>query len=91
MVGGSDILKSAGEALYGERWQSPLSRDLGVTDRTVRNWAAGRHDCPDDLPARLLLILRERGESVKKLTALIERQVEQNEGNLRAGAARKKG
>ena len=36
----SDILRRVGEALCGERWQFLVSRDLGVTDRTVRNWAA---------------------------------------------------
>jgi hypothetical protein len=74
MASRSDILRRAGEALYGERWQSPLSRDLGVTDRTIRNWAAARHDCPADLPQRLLRVLRTRGESVEHLITLIERQ-----------------
>ena len=71
----ADILRRAGEALYGERWQSPLSRDLVVTDRTIRNWAAGRNECPDDVPEKLLHILRARGESVAKLTSTIEQQV----------------
>lgn len=69
------MLRRAGEALYGERWQSPLSRDLGVTDRTVRNWAAERHDCPDDVPGKLLHILRARGKSVAKLTTMIEQHI----------------
>lgn len=68
----ADILRRAGEALYGERWQTPLSRDLGVTDRTVRNWAAERTNCPDGLPKRLLSILRNRSEIVTKLASMIE-------------------
>jgi hypothetical protein len=43
-----DQLKDKGRALYGERWQSALARDLGVTDRTMRRWLAG--DCA--IPAR---------------------------------------
>lgn len=35
------ILRAAGEALYGGQWQSPLSRDLGVTDRTVETGSWG--------------------------------------------------
>lgn len=70
-----EILRRAGEALYGERWQAPLSRDLGVTARTVRNWAAERNDCPDDVPQRLLPILRARGESVAKLATIIEQSL----------------
>lgn len=30
-----------GKMLYGERWQTPLSRDLNVSDRQVRRWVAG--------------------------------------------------
>lgn len=71
----SDILRLAGEALYGERWQTPLSRDLSVTDRTMRNWAAGRHEVPADVPGKLLRILRERGDSMARLAAKIEEHV----------------
>lgn len=68
----TDTLRQAGEALYGDRWQSPLSRDLGVTDRTMRNWMSGRHEAPADLFDRLLGLLKSRGESVSKLTLTIE-------------------
>ena len=74
MGGGANILRRAGEALYGERWQTPLSRDLGVTDRTIRNWAASRHDCPDDLSARLLGVLRTRGENMSHLISRLEQE-----------------
>ena len=89
MTSRSDILRRAGEALYGERWQSPLSRDLGVTDRTVRNWAADRNECPDDVPERLLRILRARGESVARLTAMIEEHVNRGGNAPNDRAARK--
>lgn len=35
-------LRRAGEALYGPQWQTALARDLGIADRTVRRWAAGK-------------------------------------------------
>lgn len=35
-------LRRAGEALYGVQWQTALARDLGIADRTVRRWAAGK-------------------------------------------------
>ena len=28
--------------LYGPHWQSELARALGVSDRTIRRWAAGQ-------------------------------------------------
>lgn len=47
------LLCEVGEALYGPRWQSDLARDLGITDRTMRRWAAGASEIPagvqDDL------------------------------------------
>lgn len=67
----AELLKFVGKALYGRQWQAPLSRDLGVTDRTIRNWAAGL-GCPTDLPDRLLPILRQRGESVIHLITTLE-------------------
>jgi len=33
-------LNKIGEALYGERWQSTLARDLGLNLRTMQRWAA---------------------------------------------------
>ncbi len=65
------ILRKVGETLYGARWQAPLARDLGVTDRTIRNWAGGQ-GCPADVPTRLLPILRRRGESMTHLILTIE-------------------
>lgn len=69
------ILRQVGETLYGARWQAPLARDLGVTDRTVRNWAGG-HGCPSDVRTRLLPILRRRGESVTHLIFTIENSLD---------------
>lgn len=36
-----DELAQAGRALFGERWQSPLARALGMGDRHMRRLAAG--------------------------------------------------
>ena len=58
----------AGEALYGERWQSPLARDLGVTSRAVRHWCSERHACPSDIADRLLPLLRNRAEALRVVT-----------------------
>ena len=40
-------LRQAGEALYGERWKSPLAATLGVTYRTVLRWYQGEWPIPD--------------------------------------------
>ena len=67
------VLRAAGEALYGGQWRSPLSRDLGVTDRTVRNWIVGQHGEPSDLPSRLVSLLRARADRLSHVIALSER------------------
>lgn len=75
MQGGSEVLRLAGQALYGERWQKPLSRDLGVTDRMVRYWAAGSHDLPTEIADRLLEALRQRRVKVGDVIAVIEQKL----------------
>ena len=42
-------LKTIGEALYGERWQSSLARALEVSDRTMRRWDAGEFNVPHEM------------------------------------------
>ena len=48
--------------LYGaHRWQTALSRELNVNDRTVRRWAAGASPVPQTaaLCVRLMVFLDE--------------------------------
>lgn len=35
------MITAIGEALWGSRWQTDMATALGVSDRTVRRWAAG--------------------------------------------------
>jgi hypothetical protein len=57
----SALLREAGEALYGPRWQSDLARDLKVSDRTVRRWDAGANDIPAGVWLELRALLKARG------------------------------
>lgn len=68
------ILEWAGEALYGARWQSPLARDLGTTDRNLRYWVAGTHSAPPDIKDQLIALLRHRGEKLHGIIARIEQE-----------------
>lgn len=36
------MLAVIGQALYGEHWRSPLARDLGVREDSIRHWMSGR-------------------------------------------------
>jgi hypothetical protein len=57
----SALLREAGEALYGPRWQSDLARDLQVSDRTVRRWDAGANEIPAGVWTELRALLKARG------------------------------
>lgn len=78
-MGDVDILTAAGRALYGERWHTPVARDLGTTYRTVRNWLDGRHPTPTDLEQRLRRLLAQRS---RQLDALLSR-IDTNEDESR--------
>lgn len=54
------LIVAVGSALFGSRWQSELARELEVSDRTVRRWAAGEFEPPPGVYAQLLEMLRER-------------------------------
>lgn len=62
-----DHLAEAGNALYGERWQSPLARDLGVGDRRVREWVSGDRTTPPGIRADLERLCRERAGVLSEL------------------------
>jgi hypothetical protein len=67
-----DELAAAGRALYGERWQTPLSHDLHVTDRTVRRWLVGGSQIPDGVESELREVLIRR---VKEIGGMIRYSV----------------
>lgn len=67
-------LRRIGEALYGERWQTPLAEDLQVADRTVRRWLDGSRAIPDTLRADLHRIVAARVASLQRIAAELRRR-----------------
>ena len=59
------LLHDAGQALYGPRWQSDLARALGVSDRTVRRWAAGKMQAPPNVRDEMRSLCMARGAALK--------------------------
>jgi len=37
----ADLVADAGRILYGDHWQAPLSRALGISERLMRYWMKG--------------------------------------------------
>ena len=60
-------LEKIGRALYGEQWQTPLSRDLGMSDRSLRYLADGTRPIHAELAAELLALLRARRDELDEL------------------------
>jgi hypothetical protein len=61
------LLRRCGTALYGERWQSPLARDLGVAIRTVQRWEAGDRTVPPGVWPELDRLLGARADEIAAL------------------------
>lgn len=63
----SKLLQDAGAALYGPRWQTDVARDLNVSDRTIRRWAAGTDDVPAGAYLDLARLIEERVADLEAL------------------------
>jgi hypothetical protein len=42
----TQLLSEIGRALYGEHWETTLSRQMAVSDRSMRRWANGTDRIP---------------------------------------------
>lgn len=70
---GPAALAAAGEALFGDRWQTDLARELGISDaRRVREWMSGERRIPTGVWADLRALLRDRGMAALSLSAAMQ-------------------
>ena len=68
-----DRLHRAGQAVYGEDWQSPMARDLGITGRHLRRWVAGERPVPAWVDGMLAGILKQAAAASAGRAAALER------------------
>lgn len=67
-------LKKAGEALFGERWQTDLSRELGLSDaRRIRQWMAGERPIPVGIWADVCQLLRRRQITIQSVLTSLQK------------------
>lgn len=66
-----DKLRAVGKILHGARWQAPIARDIGVSDRTVRRWVADQH-APDWVCVSLSRALECRDIQTKSARKVLE-------------------
>jgi len=61
-------LEMVGNALFGDRWQTDMSRELGLSDaRRVRQWMAAERPIPVGVWADINQMLRQRQLSIDRL------------------------
>lgn len=59
------LLIKIGRALYGERWQTDLARDLGLSDgRRIRQWLSGDRPIPNGVWSDLLQLLNNKNKTI---------------------------
>ena len=62
-----DLLRSAGEALFGSQWQGRFSVDFNVNPRTLRRFLSGQDDIPLSMIHEIYTKLRERHDRTAQL------------------------
>ena len=56
----SRMLCRVGEALYGDRWQRAVAREVDVSDRAVRYWASDAVAPPHEINDELMRMVTDR-------------------------------
>lgn len=67
-----ELVREVGPLLYGEQWQSPLARALGVSVRTVQRWAADRSVPPAGVRAELEALVKRRRAELDVIASVIK-------------------
>jgi hypothetical protein len=66
------MLAECGESLFGTKWRVDLGQALGVSERTVRRWAAGSSPVPDDVWTEIGALLFNRAKRLRDLANAIK-------------------
>ncbi|MGB3417892.1 MAG: hypothetical protein WBA36_14555 [Mesorhizobium sp.] len=67
MVDLNPIFIRAARSLYGEQWQSPISRDLDLSDRQVRRIVSGEANARPGMLINLWRLMLERQLEMDKI------------------------
>lgn len=75
-------------ALYGEQWQADLSRDVGISERTLRRLAKGEAPIRQGMVEDLLILVRAKALQLRNIQIGLDRQLErmmlgQDENDIR--------
>jgi hypothetical protein len=71
----ADLIRAAGVALYGPRYESDLAIALDVNRRTVRRWKSGEDEPRPGVWSDLLALMDERAGMVEDLVDEIAKRI----------------
>lgn len=66
-------LERAGRLLYGERWQSPLARVVGISQSAISMMISGDRAVTDDVQRKLAAALKAEADRLRSSTDKIDR------------------
>ena len=70
-----DDLTRAGQALFGERWQTDLAGALHLTDSArIRQMLSGRRPVPPGVAAEIMALLRQKSAEAAAIADDLERR-----------------
>ncbi|EPJ7226998.1 TPA: helix-turn-helix domain-containing protein [Klebsiella quasipneumoniae] len=73
------LLISAGQLLFGERWQTELARALGLSDgRRIRQWLSGDRPIPVGIWDDLRELLEDRSSKMELIVKQIQASKKDN-------------
>ena len=70
-----DRLRMLGEALYGERWQNAVARDLGINSRQVHRWVSGQYEPHEGHVSDMLVVAQERRAEIEAAIATAHKTI----------------
>jgi hypothetical protein len=66
-----ELLRHAGQLLYGGRWHTELADDLDVSDRTIRRWMNDGAPIPPGIRDDLRRIVERRIKRLENFLATL--------------------
>jgi hypothetical protein len=72
-----EVFAAVGNAAYGQNFVTPTSDFLGVSDRTVRHWLAGKYNIPA-MEKELIAMLEMRKREIDQAISLLKETLKMN-------------
>ena len=79
-----EILKAIGEALHGEQWVTPLSKDLNINRKTIQRYMNGELKINSGIASDLASLLSQRQDRIIKLRLFVDESFAAKDARLKA-------